>query len=283
MRSQRRQLPGNTAGCARRKHGKAHSAWVDTNVGSIITIMRIRSRFGASAAPRRSGPFVTNARAPKKSSNQLEPKAARYVKWDGALPGLCIRVEPSGTKTFVLRYRPAGTGRDGPKRFLKIGRYDPLTPHEARRQAREILGQVASGKDPTADLAVGRATITVADLAARYRRRGHAEAQGPYYCPLCPLPQPFREMGKIKADSVTRATVSKLHLRLGRTKQVTANRVLDTVSGMFRFGDRSGLLPPNFVNPAKNTEIFNATARDRFLSGDELERLGAPRSARRKQ
>src|ERR1700733_649289 len=93
MRSQRRQLPGNTAGCARRKHGKAHSAWVDTNVGSIITIMRIRSRFGASAAPRRSGPFVTNARAPKKSSNQLEPKAARYVKWDGALPGLCIRVE----------------------------------------------------------------------------------------------------------------------------------------------------------------------------------------------
>jgi hypothetical protein len=91
------------------------------------------------------------------------------------------------------------------------------------------------------------------------------------------------EMGKIKADSVTRATVSTLHLRLGRTKQVTANRVLDTVSGMFRFGDRSGLLPPNFVNPAKNIEIFNATARDRFLSGDELERLGAPRSARRKQ
>jgi hypothetical protein len=90
-------------------------------------------------------------------------------------------------------------------------------------------------------------------------------------------------MGKIKADSVTLATVSKLHLGLGRTKQVTANRVLDTVSGMFRFGDRSGLLPPNFVNPAKNTEIFNATARDRFLSGDELERLGAPRSARRKQ
>jgi hypothetical protein len=222
----------------------------------------------------------------KEVVNQLEPKAARYVKWDGALPGLCIRVEPSGTKTFVLRYRPAGTGRDGPKRFLKIGRYGPLTPDEARRQATEIRGQVASGKDPPADLAVGRATITVADLAARYldgevtpKRKAHTTALYVHYLNRFVIP----EMGKIKADSVTRATVSKLHLRLGRTKQVTANRVLDTVSGMFRFGDRSGLLPPNFVNPAKNTEIFNATARDRFLSGDELERLGAPRSARRKQ
>jgi hypothetical protein len=29
----------------------------------------------------------------KEVVNQLEPKAARYVKWDGALPGRCIRVE----------------------------------------------------------------------------------------------------------------------------------------------------------------------------------------------
>ena len=154
----------------------------------------------------------------------------------------------SGTKTFILRYRPAGTGRDGPKRFLKIGRYGPLTPDEARRQAREILGQVASCKDPTADLAVGEATITVANLAARYldgevapKRKPHTTALYVHYLNRFVIPK----MGKIKADSVTRATVSKLHLGLGRSKRVTANRVLDTVSGMFRFGDRSGLLPPN--------------------------------------
>ena len=100
----------------------------------------------------------------------------------------------SGTKTFILRYRPAGTGRDGPKRFLKIGRYGPLTPDEARRQAREILGQVASCKDPTADLAVGRSHDHCRQSRGSLsRRRGRAEAQAPYYCPLCPLPQPFRD------------------------------------------------------------------------------------------
>jgi hypothetical protein len=93
-----------------------------------------------------------------------------------------------------LRYRPAGTGRDGPKRFLKIGRYGPLTPDEARRQAREILGQVASCKDPTADLAVGRSHDHCRQSRGSLsRRRGRAKAQAPYYCPLCPLPQPFRD------------------------------------------------------------------------------------------
>ena len=84
---------------------------------------------------------------------------------------------------------------------------------------------------------LGEATITVANLAARYldgevapKRKPHTTALYVHYLNRFVIP----EMGKIKADSVTRATVSKLHLRLGRTKQVTANRVLDTVSEIGR-------------------------------------------------
>jgi hypothetical protein len=44
---------------------------------------------------------------------------------------------------------------------------------------------------------------------------------------------------------------------------------------MLRFRDRSGLLPDGYINPAKNIEKFRETPRERFLSGDELERLGA--------
>jgi hypothetical protein len=53
----------------------------------------------------------------------------------------------------MLRYRPAGTGRGGAKRFLKIGRYGPLTPNQARIEAKKLLGQIAAGRDPAAELA----------------------------------------------------------------------------------------------------------------------------------
>ena len=97
--------------------------------------------------------------------------------WDSDLPGFGLRVGESGTKTFFLRYRPRGAGREGVKRYFTIGRYGPLTPDQARTRAKEVLGQVALGQDPAAALADARAAATVADLAVEYLERGPAKAQ----------------------------------------------------------------------------------------------------------
>lgn len=42
-----------------------------------------------------------------------QPEDERYVIWDSALKGFGLRVEASGTKTFLVRYRVCGG-----KRFL---------------------------------------------------------------------------------------------------------------------------------------------------------------------
>jgi integrase len=205
-------------------------------------------------------------------------KEKPYVVWDAELRGLGLRVQPSGTKTFILRYRPSGTGRQGPKRFLKIGPYGLLAPDQARAKAKVLLGQIADGRDPAAELAKARAAITVADLADRYLRDEVTPKRKPrtlelytYYFNRFITP----EIGKTKAEAVTRATVAKLHLKIGRTHQVSANRVLDTISGLFTFGGRHDLLPAGFINPAKGIEKFKETAHERYLTGEELERLGA--------
>ncbi|HVW57830.1 MAG TPA: Arm DNA-binding domain-containing protein, partial [Rhizobiaceae bacterium] len=52
---------------------------------------------------------------------------ARYDLWDLELAGFGVRVEKSGTKTFIVRYRVDGGGRSAPRRFLVIGRYGTLT------------------------------------------------------------------------------------------------------------------------------------------------------------
>ena len=51
--------------------------------------------------------------------------------------------------------------------------------------------------------------------------------------------------------------------------------MLATLSGLFSFGVARGLLPEGMVNPAKRIEKFKETARERFLTAEEFERLGA--------
>jgi hypothetical protein len=214
----------------------------------------------------------------KEAVDRATPKGKRYEIWDDALSGLGLRVEPTGTKSFIFRYRPAGTGRDGVKRFLKIGRYGSLTPDQARNKAKELLGLVASGEDPAAVLAEARDAAKVADLAAAYldevRAKRKPATAGLYRDYLNRLILP--EIGRLKAASVTRAMVAKVHVKIGKRHPVTANRVLACVSSMFAFGEKRDLLPPSHVNPAGGMiEKFPETARERYLSTDELERLGA--------
>jgi hypothetical protein len=63
----------------------------------------------------------------------------RYHVWDGKLSGFGLRVEASGTKTFVIRYRADGGGRNAPERFMTVGRFNPLTVDQARAQATKLL------------------------------------------------------------------------------------------------------------------------------------------------
>ena len=66
-------------------------------------------------------------------------KTARYYVWDSLLPGFGLRVETTGSKTFIVRYRGEGGGRTAAQRFVTIGRFGPLTPEQARKQAKPFL------------------------------------------------------------------------------------------------------------------------------------------------
>ncbi len=71
----------------------------------------------------------------------LEPRKTRYRAWDAKQPGLCVRVQPSGSRTWFYEYRPPG----GTKQSVKVGDADRMSPADARRAAR------AFGIDPAAD------------------------------------------------------------------------------------------------------------------------------------
>jgi integrase len=78
--------------------------------------------------------------------------------------------------------------------------------------------------------------------------------------------------GTTKIDKLTRQQVGKLHSSLADTP-FQANRVLAAVGSMYSFAGRAGVVAEG-TNPARGIERFKEDRRERFLTSEELERLG---------
>lgn len=96
----------------------------------------------------------------------------RYIVWDSDLNGFGLRVETSGAKTFVVRYRADRGGRSAPQRFVTIGRFGNLTVEEARKQAKVVLGGVAVGEDPADERRTKRTEMKMSGLIDLYEEEG---------------------------------------------------------------------------------------------------------------
>jgi len=113
-------------------------------------------------------------RLTKRAVDAAKPAASRFVVWDAELKGFGLRVEPSGHKTFIARYR-AGGGRGGKLRQATLGRYGTVTVDEARTAAKRMLGAAAVGADPVEEKRSARqAGMTVAEVCDWYLKEARA-------------------------------------------------------------------------------------------------------------
>ena len=106
--------------------------------------------------------------------NASKAESQRYVVWDTEKKGFGLRVEPSGHKSFIVRYRTNGGGRSAPRRQMKVNGASGtvITADAARKVANRILADVAHGKDPQDELAAKRREITVSALCDLYLEEG---------------------------------------------------------------------------------------------------------------
>jgi integrase len=218
---------------------------------------------------------MADRRITKRVVDGLRPQAMEFAVWDSKLPGFGVRVRPSGAMSYVVVYR-AGSGRGAPVRRYTIANVGKATPEAARGRAKTILGAVAHGHDPAGEKATERGTLTIAGLADRFMSEHVEPKRKPgtvafYRHLLHKIIKP--ELGVTKADKVTRAQVARLHGKLKATP-FQANRVLAVIGSMYAFAGRSGIVAEG-INPARRIEQFKEHRRERFLTGEELERLGS--------
>jgi integrase len=177
--------------------------------------------------------------------------------------------------SYIVVYR-AGPGRGAAVRRYTIARVGKITPEAAKRRAKAILGAVAHGHDPAGEKATERDALTISELSARFMAEHVEQKRKPgtaiFYRHL--LEKIIRpELGATKADKLTRAQVARLHGSL-RATPFQANRVLAIIGSMYAFASRTGIVLEG-TNPARRIEKFKEHRRERFLTVEELERLGS--------
>ncbi len=204
----------------------------------------------------------------------LEPQDAEYFVWDSSLAGFGVRVQTTGAKSYVVKYR-AGAGRGAPTRRLTLSQVGKITPEEARTLARKTLGAVANGADPAAQRAAEKRASTLAESAEQFLKE-HVEAKraassaSSYRDLLERLVIP--ELGKRKAEKVTTAEVQRLHSKLGHSPY-QANRMLRVLSSLYSFAAKAHIVPLGF-NPCRGIEFFPEEGRERYLTSLELAAIG---------
>ncbi|MHC2467146.1 tyrosine-type recombinase/integrase [Bradyrhizobium embrapense] len=208
----------------------------------------------------------------KRYVESLKPGARPVVVFDAGLAGFGVRVMPSGHRSYFVQYR----NKEGRSRWYTIGAHGKVTVDQARTIAKRVLHSAADGKDPAAERETFRTAPTVSDLLDRYltehvKKRNAATTQAEVERLVTIHIRPA--LGGLKVAAVTRNDISKLHRALSGTPR-QANFALSVCSKAFSLAELWDMRPDG-TNPCKRIERNAEMHRERFLSGDELSRLGA--------
>lgn len=200
--------------------------------------------------------------------------------YDSEVLGFQLRVLPSGTKQFAIRYRIGSL-----KRRHSLGTYGALTVEQARKLAQVKLAHVATGGDPSNERAEARKAWSIKQLVDHYQAevlpKLKPATRDNYnrYLKNHILPA----LGKLKAADVSTSDVLQLFRTAERKARkvdgdgavinsgsTTANRVLATASALF---SEAIALDLRSDNPCSAVKRNPENKRERFLSAEEAVRL----------
>ncbi len=205
-------------------------------------------------------------------------KPIRQTRFDKVLPGFGTRTYASGRKVYVLQARMAGR-----QRLITIGNAAVIGEHAAKDVARRLILRVELGMNPAEDKLRSKTTPSYAKFLEYYW-----QTVSPGWKPStrtiqdvyrqAHLDHAFR--GKF-LDEISHADALRWHAELTRSAGPgAANRAMEILQAMFNKAERWGYLPEH-SNPFNGVKRNRKRKIERFLSPDEMARLGKALAAAR--
>lgn len=209
----------------------------------------------------------------------LDTRDTHYTLWDDDIRRFGVRVTTSGTKTYVIDYTTTG----GRRRRQTIGIYGTDALDIVRKRARRRLSSVTDGADPIEHAREERSEGTLKDFVGEYLETfGRFTVKGGRQ--YLKKPASLRadtyalnemivpKLGHLKLSAVRRTDVLDLH-RAHASHPVQANRMLATLRHLYALAALHDRVPSD-CNPCQGVAKYGEIERERFLSTDELVRLG---------
>lgn len=156
-------------------------------------------------------------------------------------------------------------GRD---QRLKIGRFPGLSIAQARSQVVLLAADVEKGLDPLAEKRKqAAAAITLGEQCAIYIERYARQRNKRWKDREKEIEKYLKPLLKCPLSSITRDDVEFLHLKIGKTAPIMANRVMALLRSVFNYAIKKGW---EGKNPVLGFERFKEISRDRFVQPDEM-------------
>ncbi len=196
----------------------------------------------------------------------LTPQTKYYDVADTELPGLCLRIQPTGVKTFYLRYKLP----DGKRRSFRIGNAQTLRVAEAREAARLHWADATRGDDPMARKQKSKGDSLDSYLNC-YKDQAtcnwHHESVTRIrhsFSTLLALP-----LSEIPVDAIMLARNRRI--KDGKSSG-TVNRDIAALQAVFSRAIASGLIEKNPCDQIKGLKEDKGS-KPRYLKPDEVKRL----------
>jgi integrase len=189
---------------------------------------------------------------------------------DGGKPGLYLIVQPSGRKSWAVRYRV-----NGQPRKLTLDGFPGLAT--ARRMAQEALDAVSEGKDPAAEKQASKSqyglgsnlfSAVAAEFVERHAKRNTRPISA-HQTELFLAKEVLPKWGNKRIQDITkRHVLDLLDSIVDRGGGLSANRVLAAVRKLFNWAVLRGIITASPVAGIKAP--LAERSRDRVLSDDEI-------------
>ena len=190
------------------------------------------------------------------------------IFWDRDLAGFGVRVYPSGKKVFVVQTRAFGRSKR-----VTLGSHGKLTAEQARKNAAAVIARIKKGQPPVPPEPAP--VPTVADLAERYQCEYvemHCKPATVSHYRLMLRKHIVPALGERLVAEVEHKDILSFHTGLHHMPTV-ANRAVDILVKMYNLADAWGWRPAG-SNPCRGVSRFKVEKHERFLTREELYRLG---------